>query len=277
MDKIALVTGHCIPRIICKYFPIDSNLLKSLDGNYLWFSDPQDFNDPYDCNLLFDTDNNAREIRDFITREKLRKLRVGDAKLLQNNTDELVNRFLRNPNGLRKALHAISKRFIDNYGICCFSEDPYELLLWSHYADKHRGVCIKFDINQDLDFFRFPLKVDYPANYPLFNYIRASLNPSPSQMTIQFFFATKPYNYRYETEVRIIKENATSTPHRGAIKFRKEALIEVVFGYKTSNQQMKELHDLITSHGYNPKFSVAVLKDSDFGLETRNYRKWGVP
>lgn len=28
-----------------------------------------------------------------------------------------------------------------------FSEDPYDSLMWSHYADEHRGFCVEYNIN----------------------------------------------------------------------------------------------------------------------------------
>ena len=33
------------------------------------------------------------------------------------------------------------------YGLICFSENWTNPLLWSHYADKHRGICLGFDVN----------------------------------------------------------------------------------------------------------------------------------
>ena len=33
----------------------------------------------------------------------------------------------------------------DNYGISCFSLTNDEILLWSHYANNHKGLCIEID------------------------------------------------------------------------------------------------------------------------------------
>jgi hypothetical protein len=44
--------------------------------------------------------------------------------------------------------------FKDNYdkdtGLLCFSQNWTSPVLWSHYADKHRGICLGFDIREDL-------------------------------------------------------------------------------------------------------------------------------
>ena len=34
------------------------------------------------------------------------------------------------------------------YGVVCFSASPTQMLLWSHYADGHRGVCLEFDTDE---------------------------------------------------------------------------------------------------------------------------------
>jgi hypothetical protein len=33
------------------------------------------------------------------------------------------------------------------YGVLCFSEDKTDVLQWSHYADRHKGICLGFDIS----------------------------------------------------------------------------------------------------------------------------------
>ena len=40
-----------------KYLKIDNNFYNSILDNFLWFSDPQKFNDPRDCNLKLSIKN----------------------------------------------------------------------------------------------------------------------------------------------------------------------------------------------------------------------------
>lgn len=46
----------------------------------------------------------------------------------------------------RKLYHNVRKEVSINYGLLCFSGKWEEPLLWGHYADKHRGVAIAFEI-----------------------------------------------------------------------------------------------------------------------------------
>ncbi|WP_425636054.1 DUF2971 domain-containing protein [Algoriphagus yeomjeoni] len=31
------------------------------------------------------------------------------------------------------------------FGVCCFSEDPLNLHMWSHYGNSYKGFCLEFD------------------------------------------------------------------------------------------------------------------------------------
>ena len=62
-------------------------------------------------------------------------------KHLQNNKDETLNR----------------------RGCTCFSEINDNILLWSHYADGHKGICLEFDTSSPL--FSKARKVDYSSEF----------------------------------------------------------------------------------------------------------------
>ena len=57
--------------------------------------------------------------------------------------------------------------FSANVGIRCFSATYNNILMWSHYADGHRGLCIEFDAKELLkrDFGEI-IKVRYRRNMP---------------------------------------------------------------------------------------------------------------
>lgn len=38
---------------------------------------------------------------------------------------------------------------LDKFGVCCFSKKKNDILMWSHYSEKHTGACIGFDTNND--------------------------------------------------------------------------------------------------------------------------------
>lgn len=48
---------------------------------------------------------------------------------------------------------AIHQEYVDlhsnlmqKFRVSCFTESPYSMLMWSHYADNHKGLCIEYEI-----------------------------------------------------------------------------------------------------------------------------------
>ena len=52
----------------------------------------------------------------------------------------------------RRILRGFKQTMADQYGLICLSRDWQHPLLWGHYADKHRGVALGFDVNEDSGF-----------------------------------------------------------------------------------------------------------------------------
>jgi Protein of unknown function (DUF2971) len=53
------------------------------------------------------------------------------------------------PRQLQNFIQEVSKRAegeICKRTIYCLTPDPTSILMWSHYADHHRGICLEFDV-----------------------------------------------------------------------------------------------------------------------------------
>lgn len=46
----------------------------------------------------------------------------------------------------------ITNKFLNNSYTTCFSEDPANFLMWSHYASKHTGICLEFSFDGRIGF-----------------------------------------------------------------------------------------------------------------------------
>ncbi|WP_454623442.1 DUF2971 domain-containing protein [Brucella anthropi] len=46
----------------------------------------------------------------------------------------------------RRGMRKIKKFADTDFGIICFTENWEHPMMWSHYADRHRGLCLGFDI-----------------------------------------------------------------------------------------------------------------------------------
>ena len=251
--------GNTFIDILYKYSSINQNLFSSLINNELWFSNPFDFNDPYDCNLNYDfSDINYEKIYNHLVQS--------DKKFNWGLTDEFVkNRaknIYNNPNEIYELTKDFLKSTINNRGITCFSESDTILLMWSHYADSHKGVCLTFDVEKDRDFFSIPYKVNYPIDYP-------KIDPFSNNdgKEVQLVLATKSKEWAYEKEVRIVKEKDYCPKFRGAVEFKPETLTEIKFGYKASLEQIRTVRNLVDKKYPHVKLYTSKIKHSEFGIE----------
>ncbi|NWO06741.1 MAG: DUF2971 domain-containing protein [Alteromonadaceae bacterium] len=164
---MSLKYGH-IPNILYKYRSINEFSLKNLEEDTVWLSDPKNFNDPYDCSfhheVAIDPDNSdlvlsmAHEngLTDGLTEEQIQAVSESESptiKLLElSYPDEpefgrscgeaLSHAMKEHANAL---VRETSEGFKGMFKICCFSENPKSILMWSHYADYHSGFCIGYD------------------------------------------------------------------------------------------------------------------------------------
>jgi hypothetical protein len=90
----------------------------------------------------------------------------------------------------RRAMHEARDALVAHQGVICFSTHWRDPVIWAHYADKHRGICLGFEI---------PERVCKCVVY-----VKDRL-PFPASLTLQDAEAmlfTKFTNWEYEQEVR---------------------------------------------------------------------------
>ena len=247
-----------------KFFPIDKYLKNSLLGNYLWFSNPTNFNDPYDLNITFDYTCTEEELREFFKMLK-ESYQENDEVIVNLDVEKRIQEFKKDPKLFIETQYKLIKELIgSNYGVCCFSEYCDNILMWSHYAEKHKGICLGFNPLIDRPFFENPYKVKYPHNFPKINFFQNRFDKK--EKSTQFYLATKSRDWIYEEEIRVIKEKEYHSKFREDIIFNKKALVEVIFGYKVQPEQELQLIELINNLGYEVEYFKMNLKENEFGL-----------
>src|SRR6185503_18265527 len=83
----------------------------------------------------------------------------------------------------------------------CVAERADDLLMWAHYGDCHRGVCIGFARDSEGTFGRTVLPVEYREDYPRLT--AANFDPSMNPNSFDQLWLTKAAAWRYEREWRI--------------------------------------------------------------------------
>lgn len=88
--------------------------------------------------------------------------------------------------------------------ICSFTTSNDNLLMWSHYANEHKGFCIEYELpSSPIDELRRFL---YPVFYKKEIFKTQSLNLKPEQQWAQALIASlfKSKDWSYENEWRLI-------------------------------------------------------------------------
>lgn len=80
----------------------------------------------------------------------------------------------------------------------CFSRDWHNPVQWSHYADKHRGICLGFDVPDSL-----LVPVQYTKEPPKLNWDAIELGGPAGEAEMLRWSTTKFEHWEYENEVRL--------------------------------------------------------------------------
>ena len=173
-------------------------------------------------------------------------------------------KMVNNPRVLKRIINEVHKYYIDqNIGVYCLSEDPKNILMWSHYADSHKGICIEFDIKRGGFFYNNLLPVQYKKRYPTFE-LSDYQNEDDMMFTMhQQAICTKSVLWKYEKEWRVITDD-----RHGNKSFDKNDVTKVIFGAKISDDDRENLMTLFINNGYiKTKFYQCRLSDHKYGLE----------
>lgn len=225
---MGLSTG-LYPKRLFKYTPINT-LKKALEVPSIYFAAAEDFNDPFELKYYLEHDYTKEdwitylEKQGYSPQESILKAKEIIANPL--NTEEIVS------NAVEKEMKRL--------GILCLTGDNDNLLMWAHYADEHKGVCIEYDLEADIEAFCFPNKVDYTDEYVKFNYLRGQ-----EHVTDCIFHKSK--DWKYENEYRIVRMGYARKP----VPINKETIKCIYFGCKCPNKDIKEIITLIQNKNYN--------------------------
>lgn len=192
----------------------------------LFFSSPRDFNDPFDCQINLPVEASPLAYRSY-AQQMLRKNKLG---LNRQERRTLAVKMGRRE--YEEAFSRTSEQISSRAGLVCFSETDDDILLWSHYAEKHSGVCLEFAVRQDELLKDNTSKVHYSNKYPDLNFLNLAqerettgdLTEKQHRDLKRALYLTKSKHWAYEKEWRTIKLAPKSQSFRGQHSFSSRAL-----------------------------------------------------
>jgi hypothetical protein len=178
-----------LPLVLYKYTSIGPWLESLIAGDSIRFSMRTSFNDPFDCRPSFRVGKGV-EVRRYIN-QGLKSRGMSPANRLM-----AISRASRLDPDLFST--EATDHHLDNVGILCLAPMWDSALMWSHYSDHHKGICIGF--HRGIDIFYTALKVIYQDELPV-----VTTPIDKGRELYDKVFLTKAKCWEYEQEWRIIK------------------------------------------------------------------------
>lgn len=235
-----------VPRRLYKYRSFDLYSLRMLTNGDVYFSDPAHFNDPLDCKPEIFCDVSIDSLEALLTR-----MTAESSRLLHDCKSSASFYCGENEQGSYYYEAVISKIKETLYsqmgksGVLSLAQNWNCPLMWSHYGDQHKGICLGFDTSLVGDV--TPNKVNYEGRRcikcsDLVRYFVEGNSKALDQIKETFFF-TKAKNWEYEHEWRVV--NHKSGEEAGPLELK-----GVYFGMrcdhavKTAVLNLKHSHEL---------------------------------
>jgi hypothetical protein len=251
------------PDVVYKYRNVDDNGLRILWTRRIYFAAPETLNDPLDCQLSI--------------HDHMQQAIAAEADPAQRKRLEILRDFkvVRASDGVPILINDSFPELLRGVGVFCAASTATDALMWSHYANGHKGFCIGFSgeyfdaLRADKENFLGAGPVTYKVAPDFSKEIAAGADSLYAHISRQETWTTKGeyafdviYNllstkhdcWSYESEFRCLSR----TP--GAINFPPSAVREIVFGRKISSMDRHVLRTLVSA----PEWRHVRLRHADF-------------
>ena len=240
----------------CKFYSL-SNIhhVDAIKKGYWYSTPPQYFNDIADC---------SSEVFDF--------------KYVYKDYDKFLNGHKGIDKELQRkiAISADRKLIQDCSGITCFttSKNIHNHLMWAHYAENHKGICLVFKevpTSQPMFFFEFNNglpQMPYFLGQKFLSVRYRRVYKSTTQFEKRFIQKYKCW--KYEKESRLIQISPPFnrlTDKQRKIYFNKKIVSKVIIGKQfLTNDNHQEMLKVIKSEYPQAILYQTTLKSRDFKL-----------
>ena len=225
------------PVYLYKYRSVSERSLKMLKEGKYHSAPAYSFNDPLDCSVA-----------PIYELPPIEKIIAHQAKVLQDNDgisfQEAVQKSQIIKTLPQKKLEEILQKLRDSiqnilrceYGVLSLSAKNDNILMWSHYADYHRGFCIEFKRSPGN-----PLgasqPVQYVKEYPCINYF----DDLPGNIAKRIIL-TKADDWSYEEEWRGIHKADTQ------VRYTEDMITGIIFGLRIPYRHKRAIYQIFESN-----------------------------
>jgi len=230
-----------------------------LVNHEIYFPSPKKFNDPFDGKVPPLTSQPPTVLA------KLAERHLPRIGVSRPGRRRVAKEWAQSKEGVLQLQEFLQKE-VYKTAILSLSEKPDEILMWSHYAAGHTGVCIQFKATHDIGYFGAARPVHYSKLYEEYP-ILADGREQARRLVL-----TKSDNWKYESEWRVVVVGGNDfgeTPGDKYYVIQPDALIGVIFGCQISEEHRNKLKEWIRSGECRPALSQATLKEREYGLDIK--------
>lgn len=243
-------------RKLYKYRTYSERSLNMLKNEVVWAATPESFNDPFDCHLVPGKNKNTDDLQNQVFQII--------SELYPKEEAEKQIKEIKDRNKHKPIVEIEDKNLTKHFeqakqmGIFSLSEKKDQILMWSHYADYHKGFCLEFHredhMHNFLDHFMCR-PVIYEREYP-------NLNRTLDHWEINLY--TKAIDWKYEAEWRLVFKKG------GQLYPNPSPLTGIIFGLKMPEEHKINLLDTIPNKK-GITFYQAERKPGSFALVINKY------
>lgn len=239
-ESIKKYVSKYMPKKLYRYREFDKYLENNLSGE-IHFSNPSEFNDPFDSAIKIDYITYASHFLK-VDRREVENLLEKEPKIKR-----LFN----------KHFHETYTNFKNHVKIACFTASPCNTLMWSHYAEHHSGYCIEYN-TENVMFRNMVLPVIYKDE--MYDCTECLITMSKSIAINAIFFKDKAWDYENEWRAfgttDYFKENVNPVQLTNAIS-------AIYIGITSTQKNIKKVEHLqkIASEKNIPVYKMKMLSN----------------
>lgn len=204
--------GH---RILYHWQGFNEERLRSaLASRTLYCSSPSAFNDPWDCKphfnteLLADSMENEKHVQWAV--DLCRRKTTMSVADIENMRRTLLTDRARATALIVKISEEIFPEINQRYRVYCLGPDVGNLLMWAHYANDHKGICLEFSLRNEV--MCCALRCRYLREFPL---MKAYSQTDDDNLLL---LLAKAEAWAYEKEYRLVaQERSVAIPGGGTL------------------------------------------------------------
>lgn len=209
-----------LPRYLYKYRAFNVNALRQLDLSEVYYADPSKFNDPLDSNPTIHVDTDLQSLERLLYR-MLVKLSGKERALKEMDNHRYMSTeygdYKTDPETARYYTSRLADHVdrmlaaeLGRHGVLSLGAKWDCPLMWSHYGDEHRGLCIQYDTSDSAFHNLKPVSYWRPRAVRITDMIDWKIkgDTSAKDKVIDTYFFSKASQWRYEREWRDLAESA---------------------------------------------------------------------